>query len=492
MSNIKAAFEELPKGWITTSLFEIGELIKGVSYKKDEALKIKQQDYCPIIRANNIHEQLDFDDLLFIPMKRIKKEQLIKSGDIVLALSSGSKNLVGKAAQAKENYEIAFGAFCALIRLSELLNKGLYGYYFQSKDYRNLISELSSGVNINNLRREHLEQLKLFLPPLPEQHYIVAKLEELFTKLDVSVAELKKAKAQIKRYRQSVLKHAFEGKLTEEWRKQTSNVKGETAEELLAKIKEERKKALDNKYKELSPVDTTNLPQLPEGWVYALFTNTFNLSQGIQVPLPDQKFEYHEGFIRFLRIIDFTQDKDETRFVPHPGEQYVMRKEDVAMVRYGASTGFVCRGKEGVIANNLFRIQPIISECDKAYLFYFLNSPFVEVFIDSRIKGAAMPAISFNLLSELTYPLCCKNEQIEIVSEIERHFSVADETEKIIDQSLKQAERLRQSILKDAFSGKLVPQDPSDEPAEKLLERIKAAREKTSSKIKDVNKRKRN
>jgi len=99
------------------------------------------------------------------------------------------------------------------------------GWFFQSPAYRREIAKSSSGIGINNLRRTHIEEMGFVLPPLPEQRRIVAKIEELFSQLDAGVEELKKAKAQLKRYRQSVLKAAFDGKLTEGWRKKNLTTK---------------------------------------------------------------------------------------------------------------------------------------------------------------------------------------------------------------------------------------------------------------------------
>ena len=112
-----------------------------------------------------------------------------------------------------------------------------------------------------------MRQIPIPLSPLPEQHRIVAKIEELFTRLDAGVEALKKIKAQLKRYRQAVLKYAFEGKLTQEWR-EANKGKIEPASVLLERIKEERKKEGKGKLKELPPIDTSDLPELPEGWVW--------------------------------------------------------------------------------------------------------------------------------------------------------------------------------------------------------------------------------
>ena len=329
-------------------------------------------------------------------------------------------------------------------------------HYLNIFDYHNYVT----GTTRLKLPQTPLKKIPIKLPPLSEQHRIVAKLEELFTKLDVSVAELKKAKAQIKRYRQSVLKHAFEGKLTEQWRKQTSNVKGETAEDLLAKIKEERKKALGKKYKELPPVDTTNLPQLPDGWVWTCLGEIITVSSGNGLTSAHMKsngiYPVYGG-----------------NGVSGYYDKYMFEERKLIIGRVGAKCGVVHITEPlSWVTDNALIVE--FNNLDMKFLFYLIH----VLNLNQYSVSTAQPVISGAKIYPIINSLPPFKEQQQIVSEIERHFSVADETEKIIDQSLKQAERLRQSILKDAFSGKLVPQDPSEEHAEKLLERIRAERTK--------------
>jgi type I restriction enzyme S subunit len=202
-------------------------------------------------------------------------------------MSSGSKDLVGKAAQSDRNYDAGFGAFCGVVRLSTEINQKFVGYYFQSPSYKEKIAASSSGVNINNLRREHIELLDLPFPPLSEQDRIVRKLEELLPQLDAGVAELHKAHSRLKSYRQAVLKAAVSGELTKEWR-ETHEHKLEPASDLLERITKERcmkwvqaqiakmtvagDKPIDEewktKYIEPRQCDTGGLKTLPSLWVW--------------------------------------------------------------------------------------------------------------------------------------------------------------------------------------------------------------------------------
>jgi type I restriction enzyme S subunit len=282
---------------------------------------------------------------------------------------------------------------------------------------------------------QHLSKCKIPLPPLPEQRAIVSKLETLLSELDNAVASLKQAKEQIKTYRQSVLKAAFSGNLT----------KSEG-----------------------------------ESWTKQVLSEVVQLSQGIQVPKEDQMSAKQKGYIRFLRIIDFTQGSDSPRYVANPGIKYYLNKDEIAMVRYG-TVGFVCRGMEGAIANNLFKLTPQ-DNVDTSFLYYFLQSPYFQSIVAFKNKGATMPAISFAMFKEVEFSYPNIHKQSMIVQEIESRFSIADQLELTIDDTLSKTAALKQSLLKQAFEGKLLTeleleqtrQAPDWEPAEKLLKRIKS------------------
>ena len=201
-------------GWVTTTVDEIATLVRGITYNKEQASKSSSPELKPILRANNINGTLNFDDLVFVPQHLIRSEQIIKAGDIIFAMSSGSKHLVGKSARARFDFDGSYGAFCGLLRAHEHVDENFLYYVFQNNKFRRLISEVAKGSNINNLKREHILDFEIALPPLQEQHRIVAKIEELFSELDKGIENLKTARAQLKVYRQALLKHAFEGKLT--------------------------------------------------------------------------------------------------------------------------------------------------------------------------------------------------------------------------------------------------------------------------------------
>lgn len=303
----------------------------------------------------------------------------------------------------------------------------------------------SKGATMAALSFGLIKPISIPIPPLPEQRSIVAKIEQLFSELDNGIANLKAAKDKLEIYRQAVLKKAFEGELTKEWR-----------------IKQKKEIKLE----------------------FIGFGDLCKFTQGIQVPIPNQSEVQKKGQVRFLRIIDFTQGNEPPRFIDNPGERYLVNSSDIALVRYG-TVGFVCTGKEGAIANNLFKVAPD-ERLINPYLIHFLNSHLFKSHL--KPKGATMQALSFGLIKPIPIPVFEIDEQKQIVQEIESRLAVCDNILDNIEEGLEKSEALRQSILKQAFEGKLLSgeeleacrQEPDWEPAEKLLERVKNQKEVTA------------
>ena len=161
------------------SLSEVSEQVRGVSYSKGDACDEPRDGYLPIFRANNITDAgLTFDDLIYVPPSKVSERQKIREGDIVVAASSGSLDVVGKAAPVLQSFSGSFGAFCKVVRPNKKVYPGYLAHFFTTPEYRHRISNLASGANINNLRNEHLANLQIPLPPLEEQKRIAAILDK--------------------------------------------------------------------------------------------------------------------------------------------------------------------------------------------------------------------------------------------------------------------------------------------------------------------------
>jgi type I restriction enzyme S subunit len=163
----------------TVALSEIAEQVRGVSYGKGDVVDRPSDGYLPVLRANNITDEgLDLGDLVFVRSDKVGDRQKIRSGDIVIAASSGSISVVGKSAQAQNDLEAGFGAFCKVVRPSGRVDHRYLGHFFRTPAYRQKMSALAAGANINNLKNEHIDELKIPLPPLEEQKRIAAILDQ--------------------------------------------------------------------------------------------------------------------------------------------------------------------------------------------------------------------------------------------------------------------------------------------------------------------------
>jgi type I restriction enzyme S subunit len=157
---------------------DVSEQVRGVSYSKSESSEEPRPGYVAVLRANNITDEgLTFDDLVYVPVARVSDKQRIHANDVVIAASSGSLSVVGKAAQARQTVDGSFGAFCKVLRPNGAVDPLYFGHFFRTPVYRRTVSGLAAGANINNLKNEHLDNLQIPLPPLPEQKRIAAILD---------------------------------------------------------------------------------------------------------------------------------------------------------------------------------------------------------------------------------------------------------------------------------------------------------------------------
>lgn len=169
---------------------DIAIQIRGVSYKPNDLHDSLDENSVILLRANNIaDDKLDFEDVVYVDKSKVSDSQYLQTGDILVCASSGSKNLVGKATIIRENINATFGAFCKVVRPKNILPQFL-GHYFTSPKYRDTISQLSAGANINNIRNEHIDSLELCIPDSETQRQIATTLDKVTHLIDLCKQQL--------------------------------------------------------------------------------------------------------------------------------------------------------------------------------------------------------------------------------------------------------------------------------------------------------------
>ena len=217
---------KLPDNWYWATVGNISNLYRGVSYKKNDAHTTKQIDDFLILRGGNIKEgHIDLkSDNVYVNKNLVSETQIIKENDIIIVASTGSKTVIGRAGISDKNYsDVSFGAFLILVRPLSNVNSSYLDYFFQGDIYRNRIKNLAAGININNIKSEHILNTPIPLPPLDEQQRIVDIIEKLFTKLNLTEEKLNPiigyndikntTIGKIEFMRKSILARAFRGKL---------------------------------------------------------------------------------------------------------------------------------------------------------------------------------------------------------------------------------------------------------------------------------------
>jgi type I restriction enzyme S subunit len=223
-----------------------------------------------VLRATNINgAALNFADLVYVPERRVSQEQRIRRGDIILAMSSGSRDVVGKAALARDDWQGGFGAFCGVLRARPGVDARYIARFLQSAEYRWQIDSIATGTNINNLSKTTLKSIKLPIAPPRTQTRLAALLDAIDEKRNSGAGRhLVAAKRAVGRFRQSVLTAGCSGRLTAEWRELHADLE-QSADELLRELRSTEVKSLHREASSETPFD------LPETWRIATGADAF-------------------------------------------------------------------------------------------------------------------------------------------------------------------------------------------------------------------------
>jgi type I restriction enzyme S subunit len=337
-------------------------------------------------------------------------------------------------------------------------------------------------AGIFKVNQGDLHLLRLVVPPLLDQAHIVSVIETQFSRLDVAIASLERAKANIKRARASVLKAAVEGRLVpnEAALARSEGRDYEPASALLARILAERRVnwSVKGKYQEpLNPQQAAGLKELPEGWAWATLEQL--LAESLRNGKSAKAAE--NGGIRTLTLTAVTQrdfsakntklsvataEEADGLWLEY-GDVFVQRSNTPELV--GTTAMYRGPSNWAIFPDLLIRVRCAM-RINRDFVEIVLRSPMVRAFFRSRAQGIAgsMPKIDQDTVARVAIPLPPLPEQLRIVAEVDRRSTVLDAVELTVNADLDRCARLRQSILKDAFEGRLVPPEPPATAKSKL------------------------
>ena len=408
--------------------------------------------------------------------------------DFLMVWDGSRSGLVGKGMNG------ALGSTLVRINFPMMVND--YAYYFLQSKYQQ-INTRAKGSGTPHVDPDLLWNYDFPIPPLAEQHRIVQKIEELFSELESGIDNLKLAQVQLKVYRQALLKDAFEGKLTAQWREKIlGNI--ETAFELKKRIRLEaidlyqrefslwkssakvRRKPRPLKFPpELVLEERQKLCNLPDCWSFEKLGELFKVYVG---STPSRKSaDFWGGSIPWISSgeVSFCSINDTKEKITQRGYESISAHIHppgtlmLAMIGEGKTRGQVAiLGVEASHNQNTAAIRVAGSGVPPLYLYHYLT----YCYENTRKLGSGnnQKALNMDRVENLIFPLTSIREMEEVVQIIDQKLSIIEAFDGNIKTAINCSESLRQAILQKAFSGKLVPQDPNDEPASKLLSRIKA------------------
>lgn len=484
----------LPTGWTLVTIGETGDYINGYAFKPEHwSAKGK-----PIIRIQNLTN----------PDREPHRTEFeappgvqVSPGDLLVSWSATLDAFIWRGEAAVLNQHIF-----RVVPNDQLLEPRLLYHWL-----RLAIAELSASVHAHGSTMAHINRgpflaHRLPLPPLNEQRRIAEALDELLTDLASAEADLTAAKRKLALYRQSLLKSAVEGTLTADWRQRART--RETGADLharllgerrarwearqLARFKAQGKSAPKDWRERFDPgtaPDTANLPELPDRWVYASLGQCFEVAVGAT---PSRKSaEYwgggvpwvSSGEVSFNRITTTRESISDSGLANSSTQINPAGSVLLGMIGEGKT-----RGQVAILdipaANNQNCAAIWVSETDvpPEFVYYWLWSRYDETRRSS--SGNNQPALNKSLVQAMPVPIAPVEEMREIAERVSVQFAGIEAQEREIDRLLRMATAQRQNILRTAFSGQLVPQDPNDEPASVLLERIRAQRPASAAKAK--------
>jgi type I restriction enzyme S subunit len=487
--------DELPTGWVVAQL---GELVEIRSTQVDPASTPKVSfNY---VAMENV-EKGTGSLINFSPMLGEKigsSKNVFKAGDI----------LYGKLRPYLRKTVVAPFDGVSVTDLVALrprtgISSDFIKYFLLSPYHMEYISLLMAGIRMPRIRTEDLLKMPIPTPPASEQRRIVARLEELLGRVETCRKRLEQVPRLLKQFRQSVLATAFSGRLTGDWREE--NADALSADEILTNINNKRAKWLESEIKKNSSeakrlkrtldehtFETPDDAEIPPSWSWSSLLNACWLV----VDCHNKTAPYVKEGIPLIRTTNIKSGRlllDETKYVTEVTYQYWSRRcppaaGDILFTREApmGESALIPQGVQLCMGQRMMLLRVFKDLLNPKYLSYALLDPLFLSRVDKNSVGSGVKHLRVGDVESLTIPIPPFREQLEIAGRVEALFKIADAVEDHYRKAQEQLDKLPQSILAKAFRGELVTQDPGDEPASVLLERIRTGKAETGKPEKKI------
>ncbi len=482
---------ELPKGWVETDIGTVARYINGRGFKESEW----RSDGIPIIRIQNLTKvdaPFNYSDA------EHEEKYRVSDGDLLVAWAATLGVYIWNRGPAWLNQHI----FRVEVEERVILKPFLQHSLTHALDD---LYDRAHGSGMVHIKRGAFESRPLLLPPIQEQARIVSKIDELFSSIDEGERALERVRKLVERYRQSVLKAAVTGELTREWREQNAG-ELESGEALLNRILEARRQAWEQselakmsakgirptndnwkkKHEAPSESNVSHLPRLPDKWVWSSLGQLGEVSGGLTKNKSKTGQTLTRPYLRVANVYRNRLDLEDVQSIPVTEgelERLTLQKNDLLVVEGNGSLSQIGRAalwdgsiEDCIHQNHIIKVRVSSPELAWYALIWCMSPDGRQVIEDVASSTAGLHTLSISKIQAIPIPLPTEQELSLIRNEFDRLDSIITAQLRADEGTSRKAKALKQGVLKSAFSGHLVPQDPTDEPASVLLDRIAAER----------------
>lgn len=475
---------ELPKGWVTAALGDVCE-------QPAQRVPSADEEFTYIDIASIDRERKIISEPQRLPGAEApsRARKLVKTGDVIVSMTRPNLNAV--ALVGEEHNECIASTGFDVLKPIEVEPRWVFAAA-RSAQFVNAMCDKVQGALYPAVKAADIREHEIPLPPLAEQTRIAAKLDELLVQVDSLKARIDGIPARLKRFRQSVLAAAVSGRLTEEWR--AGNPYAESAEQQVAKVDASKTGRLKVRKAETGFSDD-QLFVIPDGWGWvenhrlAEDSNTAICAGPFGTIFKAKDFRDAGVPIIFLRhVAEGVYKTEKPGFMDEAvweelHQEYSVYGGELLVTKLGDPPGTACLYPQGIgtamVTPDVIKMSVDERVALPKYLMFFFNSQHCKGLIEKLAFGATRLRIDIAMFKGFPIPLPPLEEQTEILQRVEQLFAFADQLDAKVAAAKSRIDHLTQSILAKAFRGELVPQDPNDEPASVLLERIKAQRAAT-------------